>query len=74
MHSSYTSLLNFGLEIEFPVHSLNFVKNLEKNISWYATKTISQCEISLINLEPGFPKCITQHAILSLIVIQIEGE
>ena len=67
MHSSCTSLLNFGLEID-TVHSLNFVKNLD------VTKTISRCEISLINLEPGLPKCIAQHAILSLIVIQIEGE
>ena len=56
------------------VHSLNFVKNLEKNITWDVTKTITQCEISFINLEPGFPKCIAQHVILSLIVIQIEGE
>ena len=56
------------------VHSLNFVKNLEKNISWDATKTIAQCEISLINIESGFPKCIAQYVIYNLIVIQIEGE
>ena len=73
MHSSCTSLLNFGLKND-AVHSLKFVKNLEKNISWNATKTIAQSEISLINLEPGFPKCIAQLAILNLIVIQIEGE
>ena len=36
-------------------------------------KTIAQCEISLINLEPEFPKCVTQRPIWNLIVIQIEG-
>ena len=71
VHAHLYSIL--GLKND-AVHSLNFVKKLEENISWDATKTIAQCEISLINLEPGFPKCIAQHAILNLIVIQIEGE
>ena len=71
VHAHFYSIL--GLKID-TVHSLNFVKNLEKKFSWDVTKTIKQCEISFINLDPGFPKCIAQHAILSLIVIQIEGE
>ena len=55
----YSSL---GLE-SVTVHSLNFVKNLEKNISSNVTKAIAQYEISLINLEVEFNKCVAQHSI-----------
>ena len=51
-----------------------FCQDFRKKFSRDATKTIAQCEISLINLEPGFPKCIAQNVILNLIVIQIQGE
>ena len=61
VHAHFYSIL--GLEIA-TVHSLNFDNST----------AIAQCEISLINLEPEFPKCIAQHAIWNLIVIQIKGE
>ena len=73
VHCSCTFLLNFGARncyISFP----KFCQEFRKNVSSYVAKTIAQCEISSINLEPGFPKCIAQHAIWNLIVIQIEGE
>ena len=71
VHAHLYSVL--GLESD-AVHSLNFDKNLVKNISWNAAKTITQWEISLINLEESFLKCVAQDAIWNLIVIQIEGQ
>ena len=59
VHHSCTSLRSSTLEN----NSLNFVSNLWKNISWSVAKTIAQCEIPLINLEPRFPEFIAQHAI-----------
>ena len=52
VHHSCTPLLSFIFKNNF----LNFVNNLEKNISWNVAKTIARWEISLINLEPRFPE------------------
>ena len=70
VNHSCTSLLSFTFKNNF----LNFVNNLEKNISLNVAKTIAQWEISLINLEPRFPEIYSTACDLELKVIQIEGQ
>ena len=55
-------------------NSLNFVKNLKENISWYVARSKAQHEIPFMNFKQDFSWYCSTACVLNFFVIQIKGE